>query len=245
MALYVYGLMRAGDVPDHVDAEPGAHAVCAGEIGALVGEVETGAVRVRRQSVLAHSEILREALEHGPVLPLRFGTVLADEAALEEELIAPRAGWIISKLDALEDKAELHVKAMYREAPLLHSILAANAPLRNALQRMRGMPAAATHFERIRIGEAIAAAVETQRERESAALLAVLTPHATAVTALSIQHERMALHAAFLVAREDEGAFDAAVEALSREHAERLDFTLIGPLPAYSFVDHEWDAAWA
>jgi hypothetical protein len=50
-------------------------------------------------------------------------------------------------------------------------------------------------------------------------------------------HEWMVLNTAFLVERERLEEFDAAVERVSRERAERMRFKLLGPLPAHSFVE--------
>jgi hypothetical protein len=46
----------------------------------------------------------------------------------------------------------------------------------------------------------------------------------------------MVVNAAFLVERARLDDFDAQVERVSRERATRMQFKLVGPRPAHSFV---------
>jgi hypothetical protein len=50
----------------------------------------------------------------------------------------------------------------------------------------------------------------------------------------------MVLNAAFLVEREREGVFDAAVSAIAERNAARLMLKYVGPLPPFNFVDLGW-----
>jgi hypothetical protein len=254
MALYVYGIVRARDAARVVRASRGARALRAvdyDKVSALVSATQGGPLTVRRDNILAHSDVLQTAFEHGPVLPLRFGTVLPDEESVVRELLkdGPQLG---ARLDALDGKVEMRVKATYLEEPLLRSVLARDRRLARAVQRNRKLPAAATHFERIRVGEAIARAVEARRLAEEQALLSALGPLSLAVSSSLPHHERALLNASFLVERSELGRFDAAVEGLSSERGADAEFSLIGPLPPYSFSELEWErgaeeasAAWA
>jgi hypothetical protein len=247
MALYVYGIMRAGDASRAVSGIRSADVAAAdaiehGEISALVGAMPDTGPRLGRKSIVGHADVLQAAFEHGPVLPLRLGTVMPDAEAVERELLAPRKSALAMRLDALEGKAEMQVKATYREEPLLRSILEANPKLRQQIDRNRGLPAAATHFDQIRIGEAIAHAVQVRQATDSEALLGELRPLALAVSVSGLHHERAVLNAAFLIDSADLDGFDAEVERLSRDRGADIDFKLIGPLPAYSFADGEREA---
>ena len=244
MALYVYGLMRARDAAAAVDANnTGTRSLAAVEhrgLGALVSPMPESEIRLRRDEVLSHADVLQAAFEHGPVLPLRFGSVVEDERAVIDELIGSSAEQLAARLNALENAVEMQVKAVYAEEPLLRSILARDPTLARTVKRMQQLPAAATHFERIRIGEAIAAAVQTRRAVDEHELLSALSPLAIAVSVSEPHHERAAVNAAFLLDRSSLAAFDAAVERLSEARAVDTQFKLIGPLPPYSFADRDW-----
>src|SRR5690348_15414264 len=118
MALVVYGVMRAGDCPAglRVETRGKMHDVAAVEcdgVCALVGVVPGGPMRVRRDAVLAHNEVLHAAMDRGPVLPLRFGMVVADENAVRDDVLLPSAGVLRARLDALEGMAEFQLKAVF------------------------------------------------------------------------------------------------------------------------------------
>jgi hypothetical protein len=196
--------------------------------------------------LLAHSAVLQRAIEVGPVLPLRFGVVLPDEETVAREVLEPRAPTLRARLDALEDKVEMQLKATFAEDVALRSVLADDEELARLAQRIRRLPPAATHFDRIRLGELVGLAVEALAVATARELTAALEPFALAVSIGNRHDEWMALNASFLVEGARREDFDAAVERLSQAHTDSLQFTLIGPLPAYSFAEHEWEkgVAW-
>src|ERR671934_2999278 len=89
----VYGIVP---VETPVDGAPPGVAgapvrrIDAGGVAALVSPVEGDELRATRRDLLSHSAVLEHAVAAGPVLPLRFGTVLRDEEAVAEELLKAR-----------------------------------------------------------------------------------------------------------------------------------------------------------
>jgi hypothetical protein len=252
MALVVYGVMRAGDCPGGLSVDwhgqtLEVRAVRHKAVCALVGDAPEGPVQVRREALLAHSEVLHSAMQSGPVLPLRFGVVLPDEAAVRGELLEPNAAGLADRLEHLVGTAEFELKVTFDTDRVLSSILAADGPLADIAARVRSLPGAAGHFDRIRLGELIAQRVESRADAVEAEVVGALEPQAVAVSRSRRQHEWMAVNAAFLVDDAHRSDFDAAVERLNAEHAGDLKFRVIGPLPPHSFAEHAWEAgpAWA
>jgi hypothetical protein len=247
MALYVYGFMRREDGASATrggsGATPPVTTVVHGELCALVSEVPDDNLSLRRESVLAHSNTLQRAFGHGPVLPLRFGTVVPDEAGLEREVLAPRQEEFLARLRDLDGVAEMQVRATYLEEPLLRSVLASSPALAQKAARLRELPAAATHFDRLALGEAITLAVQTRAQDDAQRLIGALRDLSLAVLVGEPTHERGVLNGSFLVAADRFDEFDAAVETLSQQHGDRMEFKLIGPMPAYSFADAGWQQA--
>jgi hypothetical protein len=232
--MYVYGYVRAEDAPldlgTGVDDEA-VRTLAEGDVAALVTPVEE--VQPRRRSLLAHADVLGRAFAHGPVLPLRFGMV-AGEEALRESL---RDTDLRRRLDALDGRVEMAVSARYREDVVLREILTGNPAIAEARERIAGQPPAATHFERIRLGELVAQALAAKRVDDAAAILRELEPHAVTALSDAPRDEHAVIDAAFLVERDRLADFDATVETASRARAERMQFKLLGPRPAHSFVE--------
>ena len=237
---YVYGFMRAGDAPARMNGGVGdppsrVGSIAHGPVAALVTEVPSGAIPPRREKLLAHADALRQAMEHGPVLPMRWGMVIAGEDGVRAEL-ERRGDELARMLDALQDQIEMTVSALYREEVLLREVLAENPAVAKMQRTIRGRPAAATHFDRIRMGELVAQAVQAKRDQDGREILRALEAHAVAVAPDAPLHERGVVNAAFLVPRDRVEEFDAAVERVSRERAQRMQFRLLGPMPPHSFV---------
>jgi hypothetical protein len=237
--IYVYGVMRAADAG--APAETGIvdapiELVEHGPLAAVVSPVEEGAVRGRAQQLTAHTEVLRSAMRGGTVLPMRFGVLMPDSDAVRRDLLEARGPQLGEMLGALDGRAEMTVTAVYREDVLLREVVGGNREIAALRERVRGKPEAATYFDRVRLGELVAHAVDAVRAADQAAVIEELRPFAVALTPSDPLHERMAVNCAFLVEQDALGDFDAAVERVSAERAERMQFKLTGPLPPFSFV---------
>src|SRR5690554_2869368 len=96
---YVYGVTRPGAAPPDVEggggAAGGAHdatvegvggapvrLVARGSLGALVSDVDPEDVRAASRSLRAHARVLDAAVRAGPVVPLRFGTLVDGDDAV-------------------------------------------------------------------------------------------------------------------------------------------------------------------
>ncbi len=65
----------------------------------------------------SHLVTVSELVRHGPVLPVRFGTVAADEDAVRTEVLAPSAEVFRADLDRLDGLAEVHVGLRFGGGP--------------------------------------------------------------------------------------------------------------------------------
>ena len=245
--LYVYGVVRAGEGSAPSAGGVGESPVQTlerGPLAALVSEVPGDSIPPRAKNLTAHTEVLRAAMDGGTVLPMRFGVLMPDADTVKRDLLEQREPWLTGMLDALDGRVEMTVSAMYREDVLLREVVSQDPTIGALRERVRSKPAAATHFERIRLGELVAAAVDARRDADAGAILDAVRPLADAYVPGEPMHERMVVNAAFLVRRDRLAEFDAGVERVSAERAERMQFKLTGPLPPFSFVGAE-EPAWA
>jgi hypothetical protein len=238
VANYVYGIVRKatrppshrgiGDAPLQLIGDDGA--------AALVSELPTERLEMGREELLTHARVLEEALDSGPVLPMRFGVVLKDPDAIRRDLLEPHRNELVSQLEQFDGKVEMRVRVTYDEEPLMREIVRDNSEITRMRESIRGKPEAATYYDRIRLGELIADAVERKRYAEGQQILDLLAAGATAVEVADPAHERVVLDASFLLERKRLPEFDDLVERIAREQAERLRVRLTGPLPPHSFV---------
>jgi hypothetical protein len=239
-AKYVYGVVRADSKrrPKAKGIDGGSLRVVASRgLGAVTSDVPSGELEAGRDELLAHSRVVQSAFDQGPVLPMRFGVVMPGEESVRKELLDAHRADLESQLALLAGKAEFNVKAMYDEGVLLREVLDENPPIARLRDELANIDADAAHFERIRLGELVAGAVDAKRENDSAWILEALTPVALDVDVGPQIHERMVFSAAFLVADQDVQTFDDALERIAAESHPRIGFKLTGPLPPHSFVE--------
>jgi hypothetical protein len=239
-AKYVYGVVRAdGKSRSRTKGigEKQVRIVDADGLGALTSDVPDGDLEAGREELLAHSRVLERAVEQGTVLPMQFGVVMPDESAVREQLLDPHRGELEAQLDEMEDKFEVNLKAIYDERALLTEVIDEEPEVATLKKSMQGQPEEATHFERIRMGELIAEAVNQKRDRDADEILRQLANHAVAIEVGEPVHERMALNASFLIDRSKQKKFDAEVDRIAEEQGGRLRFKYTGPLAPHSFVE--------
>lgn len=82
-------------------------------LAALISEVDTSGQLGSPDDLRAHREILDATAAEVPVLPLRFGTVLASEDAVAKDLLAAHHDEFTAALDQLEGRTEFQVRGRY------------------------------------------------------------------------------------------------------------------------------------
>lgn len=238
MPLYVYGVVSADATAPGKGGIAGAPVslIAGAGAAALVSELEEGQVRLGREEVLLHSRVLEHALSKGTVLPMRFGIVMSGEDEVRQRLLEERADELGALLSELEGKVEIRIRATYAEDALMREVVREVPEVAALREAVRGQPDDATYYERIRLGELIAAAVERKRENDAHAIIDALSPAALAVDEGNPGHERIVLNASFLVSRDSLARFDEIVDKAARAQADRIGFKYTGPLPPYSFA---------
>src|SRR3989440_16351 len=207
------------------------------DLAAVVSDAPQAAYDISRENLLAHQRVLTQTMTRSEVLPVSFGTVAASDQQVQELLLHREADALRRSLAQVRGRIELELRVLWHEERLFADIVAENEDIRALRDRLAGQAPAATHYERIQLGELVAAALERKSAAEAAALLDALEPLAVETKVNKNLGDMMLLNAAFLVDRSQEPAFDAKVQALGETQAGRLIFRYVGPLPPYNFVD--------
>jgi hypothetical protein len=239
VGVYVYGIVP-GDVevvPDTrgVGDPPGdVTLVRHGELAALVSEVDVDRPLGRPDDLKVHERLLDSTVAAGvPVLPVRFGAVLADEDAVTDELLAEHHDLFAAALEELDGRAEYVVHGRYVEETVLREVLAENGAAARLRDRLRDDP---DQDLRIQLGEIVNSAIGAKRNADTGKVIELLRPHTVASSIREPVHEQDAVHVAFLVDLAAEQEFDDAVDALGRDWDGRVKLRLLGPLAPYDFV---------
>jgi hypothetical protein len=195
-----------------------------GDLAALVSELvprELDDPQTLERRVRAHNDALLAALDAGPVVPIRFGTLFINAAEV--------AGWLernepalLAELDRLRDSAEWAFSVSAQ-------------PEASEPQEAVGVGSAESYLDR-RLAEGEAAARRRQELVEKAVAwherLAATAEHALIGCGDAL------LDAAYLVRRSRQPEFEAALaEVHAQVDASDLRARLTGPWPPFNFVD--------
>lgn len=240
-ACYVYGI-----VPADVQANPKARGVGdpggrvrvvrQGEIAALVSDVATDQPLGRPEDLQTFERLLDATAAEAPVLPMRFGAVMADADAVAEELLTPHYDEFLAALDQLEGRAEYLVRGRYAETALLREVLSEHPELARLRERVHGKDETATRDERMALGEGISTAIAAKREADTRTMAELLTPLSVAVNVREPTHEEDAVHVAVLIETARRADLDEALDDIADQWAGRVGLRLLGPLAPYDFV---------
>ncbi|GAA3677018.1 GvpL/GvpF family gas vesicle protein [Nocardioides ginsengisoli] len=239
--LLVYGVVRSADTgADRLDGLA-AELVDAGGLAAVVGEVDPGRMRVRRADLLEYNSVLDTLAGRGPVVPVRFGSVLPDREAVAEFLTQQR-DQLAAALDHLTGRRQYNLRVSYVEEVVLAELVAEDPEIRELRARTVAAPGPASYGDRVRLGELVARALENWSVQDGQALLARIAPDVAAYRVRSTSSATQVLDVALLI---DDARAEEVVdrlEDLAREHRDSLRMRLVGPLAAHDFAK---DAGWA
>src|SRR4051794_25641160 len=233
--LYVYGVVPRDEHPALSAKGVGGSSVETveeGELAALTSRIAGDMLRAPRE-LRAHWSVLQEVCEEATVVPVRFGTVLEDERAVRERLLAANATHLDELLAQLRGCVQLVVKGSYVEAQLLHEVVNSSASLAALAAKVRSMPSAAAYYDRIRLGEQIHAAIADRRAADAQRVLNALEPSAVAARAEDAPGPLDAFNVSLLVKRSAQRDFGRTVEELAHELGDAVEVRFVGPLPPY------------
>jgi len=238
---YVYGM-----VPGDVKMNAGVHGVGdppgkirlvrAGDLAALVSDVDITRPLGTPADLQTHEEILDAIVTEAPVLPLRFGAVLTSEDAVAKELLEANHDEFAAALRQLEGCAQFVVRGRYAESVILDEILSGNSTAARLRDQIRGADPDATRGPRIQLGELINNAVADKRQADTSLLLSAMKDHCVASVVRVATSELDAVYVAFLVEADRIPELERVLTDLGGRWAGRVELTIIGPMAPYDFV---------
>ena len=242
---YVYGVVRVDQaLPDGLTGLDGSHVRLVGHetVGAAVGSIYLERPPGRGADLVAHTEVLEALAMRGPVVPVRFGSVLPDDDTVLSEVLAPRLDRFDELLSSLGGQAQFNLRAAYHEAGILQEVISENPAIAELRDFTRDRDPDAVHPQLVRLGELVARAVDGKRASDSSFVLEQVRPLVTQDVVEPGRAIDQVFDASFLVADDRRGEFEDLLEALAEGMHERVRLQLTGPLPPYDFVgDDAWD----
>jgi hypothetical protein len=239
--IYVYGILPAdievaAGIPG-VGEHPGLlRDVRFNGLAALISEVDSSGWLGSPADLRTHQEILDATAAEVPVVPLRFGTILASEDAVAEDLLGAHHDEFTAALDQLEGRTEFQVKGRYVKDAVLAEVLSQDKQAAGLREAIQGKDPDAARNATIELGQLLNQAVKARQKEDTRALRQAMEGLCVASVAREPTHELDAVHVAFLVAVDQEPEVERVIEDLAHEWEGRIDVQLLGPMAAYDFA---------
>lgn len=242
-SLYLYAVTDAA--PLSCPLHPGLQGavpflVDCGRLGGVVSVFGPGRPEVDAESVWRHEAVVEELLAVRPLLPVRFGTLVADEEHVRQAL-HEREDDLARNLARVRGRVELGLRVLWT-APEEEIAETAAAPAEDSspaapTEEPSPAPMSGREYLMRRLAdEHRAAARRAAAQTEAQSVCGRLSGLATDSTLQLLPTPGQLLSAAFLVDREAVDGFVREVHALEASHGS-LRFLCTGPWPPYSFVE--------
>ena len=241
---YVYGVVPAqGERPsltglDEHEVEYVEHE----EIAAAVGRIVLDRPPGRRADLLAHSHVVDCLAEAGPVIPVQFGSVLADEESVVADVLAADHDHFVALLEEVRGKVQLNLRATYQRDQVLSEVVQSHPEIAELRRRTKDLPEGTMHPDLVRLGELVARVMEARRVEDAQDVLEVVRPLVVGEaprTGGGLDH---VVSIALLVESEGVAELEERLEELAEAVHERIRLQLSGPVAPYDFVGGQ---AWA
>nr|WP_206440695.1 GvpL/GvpF family gas vesicle protein [Streptomyces scabichelini] len=234
--MYVYAI-TSSDHPLRLDGlrtVGGVGSLDAVVLGGLAAVVSPAPpqLRPKRRDLTAHQELQERLMADGAVLPMRFGLLAPDHAAVRAAL-EEKGEQYTRRLAELHGTTEFNLKAARAQDDLLREVLSESDRARRLNELTR--EGNGTHEDRVALGELLVRQIDARQRLLADQIVQQLSGLARARVEAAPAKDDF-LNVSFLVARADAREFTEAGQRLARDYGEAYDFRLRGPLPPYSFA---------
>lgn len=240
---YVYGIIRLNEqaIFDVEGVEPPGevYTVGQGDLAVVTSSISRESLRglgraEAVQYLSRHQRVLETVMRDYPVLPVKFGTVLAGEEQLHQ-MLHQGARLLKETLAEYAGKQQVEVVALWNLAQVFQEI-AAEEPIAALKVQIAGRTPEETVAERIAVGQLVHAALQRRRTETAVQVLAQLQDLADDVLVNPVMDDSMVANLALLLPEERREALDVRLDILDEMYRSQLNIRCVGPLPPYSFA---------
>jgi hypothetical protein len=236
---YVYCIIESGDPlrfgPIGIGADPSdVYTVHYKNLAAVVSDAPLEVLDSTRENVLAHERVNETVMREHTVIPMSFGTIFKTREDIVE-LLRSAAEAFGDVLNKMQNKLEFGLKVLWDRDQAVREVENEDEDISRLKKEISGQKGP-TYFARMQYGRLIDSALQSRSERYVAEILEELREVSVASRINKPIGDKMIMNAAFLIARDQEMAFDSKVKSIASRF-DKLTFKYTGPWPPYNFVN--------
>jgi len=236
---YVYCIIESNDAlrfgPIGIGADPSdVYTVHYKNLAAVVSDAPLEVLDSTRENVLSHERVNETVMREHTVIPMSFGTIFKTREDIVE-LLRSAAEAFGDVLNKMQNKLEFGLKVLWDRDQAVREVEHEDEDISRLKKEISGQKGP-TYFARMQYGRLIDSALQSRSERYVADILEQLREVSVASRINKPIGDKMIMNAAFLIARDQETAFDGKVKSIASRF-DKLTFKYTGPWPPYNFVN--------
>ena len=238
---YVYGIVEAKESTTFGKIGIGGqgdmvYTVNYQDIAAVVSKTSVYIFDPTRENALAHEHVIETVMKNYTIIPMSFGTVFRTDDDIREVLKSIYAS-LKDVLKQMSGKLEFGLKVNWDRDRIIEELKREHEEIHRFHQELTRKHLQSTYFARMQLGRMIDKALAELAANYVREIYDGLRSVCVASRDNKPIGDKMIMNAAFLIQKEREAEFDAAVNRVAQKFGERLNFKYTGPWPPYNFVN--------
>src|SRR5215469_7224393 len=238
---YVYGVIEAKEAVNFGKIGIGGmgetvYTVHHGDVAAVVSKTPVFIFDPTRENALAHEHVIETVMKSNTIIPMSFGTVFRTDDDIREVLksIYPSLKDVLKQM---ANKLEFGLKVTWDRDRIVEELKRENEEIHRFQHELTRKHLQSTYFARMQLGRMIDKALAERAAEVVREIYDGLRAVCVASRDNKVIGDKMIMNAAFLIQKDKETEFDAAVNAVAQKFGDRLNFKYTGPWPPYNFVN--------
>lgn len=238
---YVYGVIEAREPLAYGKIGIGGmgenvYTVHHGDVAAVVSKTPVFIFDPTRENALAHEHVIETVMKSNTIIPMSFGTVFRTDDDIREVLksIYPSLKDVLKQM---ANKLEFGLKVTWDRDRIVEELKRENEEIHRFQHELTRKHLQSTYFARMQLGRMIDKALAERAAEVVREIYDGLRAVCVASRDNKVIGDKMIMNAAFLIQKDKESQFDAAVNAVAQKFGDRLNFKYTGPWPPYNFVN--------
>ncbi|MEO6119234.1 MAG: GvpL/GvpF family gas vesicle protein [Terriglobales bacterium] len=238
---YVYGIIESSSPETFGKSGIGGagevvYTVHHGDVAAVVSRTSVFIFDPTRENALAHEHVIESVMKTNTIIPMSFGTVFRTDDDIKEVLksIYPSLKDVLKQMAG---KLEFGLKVTWDRERVIDELKRDHEEIHRFHMELTRKHLQSTYFARMQLGRMIDKALAERAADYVREIYDALRSICVASRDNKPIGDKMIMNAAFLLQREREADFDAAVNKVAQKFSDRLNFEYTGPWPPYNFVN--------
>ena len=238
---YVYGVLESRDPLSFGKIGIGGmgesvYTVHHSDVAAVVSKTPVFIFDPTRENALAHEHVIETVMKSNTIIPMSFGTVFRTDDDVREVLksIYPSLKDVLKQM---ANKLEFGLRVTWDRDRIVEELKRDNEEIHRFQHELTRKHLQSTYFARMQLGRMIDKALAERAAEVVREIYDGLRAVCVASRDNKVIGDKMIMNAAFLVQKDRETEFDAAVNMVAQKFGDRLNFRYTGPWPPYNFVN--------